>query len=118
MLCIAVISTVIVAAPNAKSSCPITNIVHEDGCCTVLLPDSDEVSIQGSCTDNNVIDVLWVYTPDALAYIGSPEEVLFQCQIAVDDANVTFANTQLPFSVRIVGLHETDYEETDEQKGE
>ena len=97
---------------KAESMCPISMVVHEDGCCTVLLPDHNDSINRGNCEDSDVIDVLWVYTPDALAYIGSPAEVLHQCQIAVDDANVTFANTNLPFTVRIVGLHATDYEET------
>ena len=77
MLCIAVISTILITAPKADSSCPIATVVHDDGCCSVMLPDSDDVSIRGTCTDNDVIDVLWVYTPATLAYIGSPEEVLF-----------------------------------------
>lgn len=97
---------------GVRQVCPISTVVHDDGCCSVLLPNDPESSTRGNCTDNDVIDVLWVYTPAALDYIGSVEEVLLQCQIAVEDTNVTFANTNLPFSVQIVGLHGTDYEET------
>jgi len=100
---------------NTTPNCAIGNITHDDGCCSVVIPNGQSNSSErGSCEDNYVIDVLWVYTQQALAYIGNEEEVLLQCQIAVDDANASFANTKLPFSVRIVGLHYTDYTETDD----
>jgi len=71
---------------------------------------------RGLCPDEGVIDVLWVYTPAALEYIGSAEEVLLQCQIAVQKANDAFRNSSIPsmtdsYRVRIVGLHATDYVE-------
>ena len=99
---------------NTTPNCAIGNITHDDGCCTVVIPDeqSNSTSRVIGCEDDAIIDVLWVYTQQALDYIGNEEGVLLQCQIAVDDANETFANTELPFSVRIVGLHYTDYTET------
>jgi len=101
------------AIASAEQPCevPASGHVHGDGCCEVRLPSSPAPPVRGECSDQDIIDVLWVYTPAALAYMGSVEEVLLQCQIAVDDANATFANTLLPSSVRIVGLHGTDYEE-------
>ena len=100
---------------SRPNTCALTSEVHNDGCCSVFLPSEQGSSSQrGICEDNNVIDVLWVYTSEALLYIGNEEGVLEQCQIAVDDANATFANTGLPFSVQIVGLHYTDYLETDD----
>ena len=96
---------------TAQEPCANPAPGHEVGCCEVRLPTTPAPPVRGECSDQDVIDVLWVYTPAALAYMGSAEEVLLQCQIAVDDANTTFANTLLPSSVRIVGLHATDYEE-------
>ena len=99
------------AGPAADPMCS-SIVVEDDGYCKVLLPPESPEGPRGDCEDNDIIDVLWVYTPAVLAYMGSEEEVLHQCQIAVDDTNETFSNTRLPFSVRIVGLHLTDYDET------
>ncbi|MCH2132272.1 MAG: M12 family metallo-peptidase [Phycisphaerales bacterium] len=108
---------VVIGASSDASDCPITSIVHDDGCCRVLQAPASTWENRGQCPDEQVIDVLWVYTGAALAYMGSAEEMLLQCQIAVEDANETFANTELPFSVRIVGLHETVYDETPDYLG-
>ena len=66
-----------------------------------------------TCGDRNIIDLLWVYTPEALQYWGSEAVVEERCAEAVADANLTFSNTGLPFSVRTVGIHGTDYVEMD-----
>ncbi|MEE2906193.1 MAG: zinc-dependent metalloprotease family protein [Planctomycetota bacterium] len=95
----------------ASDVCPISSVVHDDGCCQALRAPASTPN-RGVCPDESIIDVLWVYTPASLVYMGDAEEMLAQCQIAVDDVNETFANTNLPFSVRIVGLRETEYEET------
>lgn len=108
--------TVAAGSMPVDHTCPISQIVHSDGCCQVRVPPkSPQVTPdRGLCVDEDVIDVLWVYTPAALEYMGSAEEVLLQCQIAVDKANEAFINSSIPsmadpFSVRIVGLHATDY---------
>lgn len=104
----------LVASHLSYGQCPLSDVVHDDGCCAVLLPREPGPSSWGGCADADMIDVLWVCTPAAIDYMGSTEEMLLQCQIAVEDANTTFANTLLPFSVRIVGLHRTEYEETED----
>ncbi len=96
------------------SECRGSHTGHDDGCCATLPPThSDEVSSRGACPDEQVIDVLWACTPEARDAAGGIDVVLDACRFAVDDANITFANTGLPFSVRIVGLHMTDYVEGD-----
>jgi hypothetical protein len=89
-------------------------IDHE--CCRVIVPPrtppSAVPSIAG-CSDTDVIDVLWCYTAAALAVAGGDIDQLFgACEFAVADANATFANTGLPFSVRIVGFAATEYDES------
>ena len=93
------------ASPSCTSAGP-----HE---CQVLVHSDTMMSRQSGwdCGDRSIIDILWVYTPEALAYWGSEEEVSSKCEEAVADANLTFANSELPFSVRTVGIHGTDYVE-------
>ena len=85
--------------------------------CQVLIPEEEadgDFRFAGlDCPDRGVIDLLWVYTPAALAHWGSLDVVEARCAEAVADANLTFANTLLPFRVRTVGIHGTDYVEQD-----
>ena len=83
--------------------------------CQVLVPlEETEHAFTGSdCADRAVIDLLWVYTPAAFERWGSLEVVEARCAEAVADANLTFENTRLPFRVRTVGIHGTDYVEMD-----
>jgi hypothetical protein len=68
---------------------------------------------RGACADDEGIDLLWVATPEAIAHAGGMDAVLQACVMAVEDVNTTFFNTGLPFHVRIVGMHITDYVEGD-----
>jgi hypothetical protein len=101
------------ADPHEDGDTPCTSAGPHQ--CQVLLPP-EERSFQHTgpdCADRSIIDLLWVYTPAALEHWGSVEEVQVRCAEAVADANLTFANTALPFSVRTVGIHGTDYVEMD-----
>ncbi len=88
---------------------------YRDNCATVVPPVQSSPSTQGTlpdCGDRSVIDILWVYTPDALAYIGKEEWIRVLCELNIEEANTAFANTQLPFATRMVGLVATDYDES------
>ncbi len=97
-----------------NSFCALGHVVEHGDCCHYIVPDTNEVIPRGNCDDYDVIDILWVYTPDALNYIGSEAEILALCQQAVDKVNISFLNTGLLCSARIVGLHATEYEETED----
>jgi len=97
-----------------RSTCPDSLVGHGNGGCLALAPPhADREATRGNCPDEHVIDVLWACTPEARDYAGGMDVVLDACRFAVEDANTTFTNTGLPFSVRIVGLHLTDYIEGD-----
>jgi hypothetical protein len=89
--------------------------------CQVLVPEEEadgDFRFSGiDCPDRGVIDLLWVYTPAALEQWGSVDVVETRCAEAVADANLTFANTLLPFRVRTVGIHGTEYVEQDDYLG-
>lgn len=118
LACTALISTATFAQHAPESSSVHGNADHT---CQPVIPDSSlfEFSRSGhsDCGDRNIIDILWVYTPAALERIGSESFLEVLCQINVGDANTTFANSQLPFSVRTVGIIPTDYDESGDHLG-
>ncbi len=93
-------------------------IIEYNGCRVVVPPmiPPSAVPATAGCSDAEVIDVLWYYTPAALAVADdNPEQLFDACEFAVADANEAFANTGLPFSVRIVGFAATEYDESGDQ---
>ncbi|MCH8824240.1 MAG: hypothetical protein IH984_12145 [Planctomycetes bacterium] len=107
-------TTVVGAGSIDHDSVALCIIDHD--CCRVIVPPmiprSGEPATAG-CSDTDVIDVLWCYTPAALAVADDdPDQLFGACAFAVADANNTFANTGLPFSVRIVGFAATHYGES------
>ena len=101
--------------PCAHAGCA-SNAHHQ---CQVLVPEEERhVGFTGAgCADRAVIDLLWVYTPAAFKQWGSLDVVEARCAEAVADANLTFENTRLPFRVRTVGIHGTEYVEQDDYLG-
>ncbi len=99
--------------PNPQSD---TELRVNDEHCAVVIPQTVAFGPQeastSDCGDRSVIDVLWVYTPAALADIGSEALIELFCTINIEDVNTTFANSQLPFSTRTVGVVPTQYDES------
>ncbi len=90
-------------------------IIDHDRCRVIVPPGipGNAIPSTGGCSDTDVIDVLWYYTGAALAVADGDRDQLFDaCEFAVTDANDAFANTGLPFSVRIVGFVATEYDES------
>ncbi len=95
-------------------------IIDHDRCRVMVPPRNQQNAMRSAagCSDTDVIDVLWYYTSAALAVADDDPDQLFDaCEFAVTDANDAFANTGLPFSVRIVGFAATDYDESGDQLG-
>lgn len=84
---------------------------HDGACCRVyeVLDDRPPAPTM-RCDDNDVIDILWVVNAPALDYMGGGAAVLDEVHIAMDKANEAFANAKMSHSVRLVGLHVTQYE--------
>jgi hypothetical protein len=57
-----------------------------------------------------VIDLLAVYTPEEAYYAG--DSILSTLQHEIDDANEAFANSEIPVTIRLVGLTEVNYRES------
>ena len=90
-------------------------VIDHDGCRVIVPPRSLRTvePVPAGCPDNDVIDVLWCYTPRALAVAGGDRAQLFAAvEFATEDASITFANTGLAVSVRIVGFVAVDYDES------
>lgn len=83
---------------------------HDGACCRVYEVRDDRPPVPTTrCDDNDIIDILWVVNAPALAYMGGGAAVLDEVHIAMGKANEAFANAQMPFSTRLVGLHVTNY---------
>ncbi len=117
----ALIGTLAAAAPAQLTNQPDNEALGIDELCLALVPPAQTNKPQSigaqNCGDRNIIDILWVYTPAALERIGSEAFIEFFTQINIDDVNTSFANSQLPFSIRTVGLIPTDYDESGNHLG-
>lgn len=83
---------------------------HKGASCRTLEVDAASAVSPTPCdSDELVIDILWVVTVQAMEYMGGPDVVLAEVQHAMSKADEAFANTTLPYSVALVGLHVTDY---------
>ena len=113
VLCLCVLAAVSFVAADDQRDASMTCAVTGPHDCQMLVAGQGMTFRRGNagCGDRNIIDLLWVYTPEALQYWGSKDVVDAKCAEAVADANLTFANTELPFSVRTVGIQLTDYVE-------
>lgn len=102
------------SSEDTREAVPGCTANGEHECQVIVESDSMMFTLQGTdCGDRGIIDILWVYTPEVLGYWGSVAAITLKCEEAIADANLTFANTELPFGVRTVGIHGTDYVEAD-----
>jgi hypothetical protein len=84
---------------------------HGGACCRVYeVQDDLPPTPLTRCDDNDVVDILWVVNAPAMEYMGGGAAVLDEVHLAMGKANEAFANAQIPFSTRLVGLHVTQYE--------
>tara|TARA_A100000171_G_C2134531_1_gene149196 strand:- start:712 stop:2592 length:1881 start_codon:yes stop_codon:yes gene_type:complete len=102
-------------ASDASGRAPSTEGNRADArACSIIQPThaAPPDPMPSQCGDRHIIDVLWVYTPDALEFVGEEDWINLLCSQNITDTNESFANSNLPFSVRQVGLHATDYDES------
>lgn len=71
------------------------------------IPSPGQVGIQRTPT----IDVLIVYTAIAQDAAGGVDQIHAQCQLAVDNTNVAYANSQVNAAMRLVRTEEITYNE-------
>lgn len=110
-----ILTTTLWAAGNLDDQVIASTKLLDDHCKVIVPKTQDTVIPAGTpsnCGDRFVIDILWVYTPDALAHIGQEDWIQVLCELNIEETNTAFANSELPFSVRMVGLIPTDYDES------
>ncbi len=104
----------IVEGAHDGASGDLRIIDHKD--CRVIVPPRSARTAGpalAGCADEYVIDVLWCYTPAALAVAGGDRSLLFAgVESQTEDANVAFANTGLAVTVRVVGFVAMTYDES------
>jgi hypothetical protein len=80
--------------------------------------DLEEDKYQGSTEDDNLLDdgsvttVLVAYTPDARQAEGSVAAMNALIQLAIDETNQSYANSDVYTRLRLVRRYETNYEES------
>ena len=97
----------------------VEQVFHTTQCgenCRCLIPDQHgPVGFLGSeCGDQYVIDILWSYTDAALLSLGSTSILESKIDEEINSTNLIFSNSELPFSVRSVGITPVAYDESTE----
>ena len=52
---------------------------------------------------NNILDVFFVYTPEAVAQLGGETAMKMACDLSVEESNVVFENSNIGLRMRSVG---------------
>lgn len=65
--------------------------------------EEDTVGARRLTDTNNILDVFFVYTPEAVAYFGGETAIQLACDLTVAESNVVFENSLIDLRMRSVG---------------
>src|SRR5688572_17349296 len=71
-----------------------------------FLPAADEG------TEPTIIDVMFLYTPEALIGAGDVEKLRTRIRQSIEEANYTYTNSQINISINLVHIGEIGYVES------